>query len=427
MSRPGLAPGEWGNQKATRQSSTGRYRASAYLGLHDGTTERIQATAKTRGEALGRLQTKGEELLAQSASSAMGAGVPLGPWVKRCLDAAAAEGSITPGTQRAYRTAYFNLVPDAAPLWLTKDGRLDRRTKDRSHIRRIDHLTIGALTSADLRCWLASLEGVRTLDLAATVVRQALENAVAEELIAASPMGAVDAWLKGERKRRIRAAGGLTGAVALTEEMDALVLDALAAWQERPQVKAKGIGTRLTDVWLVMMETGLRIGEVLALRWQDLDLERAAAFICGTVVEDGGLHRQAHTKGHLAQWVGMGPGAVEVLRRLKAARVADPARPVFTISTGGWVAPSTYRNSLRRALDAAGVKVKLAALDDRVGSISPHSARRTVGTRLVNAPGGGVELARAQLRHSSSRITEAHYVDRARATVVAPELLGRTR
>jgi AbrB family looped-hinge helix DNA binding protein len=88
---------------------------------------------------------------------------------------------------------------------------------------------------------------------------------------------------------------------ALTLQEVSKVREAVRAWQEpavwRPGPRHSGI---LADVVDVLLVTGGRIGEVLALRWCDLDLETDPATVtfAGTIVyvHGRGHVRQARTK-----------------------------------------------------------------------------------------------------------------------------------
>jgi integrase len=75
--------------------------------------------------------------------------------------------------------------------------------------------------------------------------------------------------------------------IALTSDHLEAVHAAIRQWQQpipgRPGPRHTG---DLADVVDLMLATGARIGEVIALRWQDLDLvaDRPTLTICGTIV-----------------------------------------------------------------------------------------------------------------------------------------------
>jgi integrase len=60
---------------------------------------------------------------------------------------------------------------------------------------------------------------------------------------------------------------------------------AIARWRHRHTTGPRRTNN-LADIVELLIATGARIGEVLALRWQDIDLDddRPTATICGTIV-----------------------------------------------------------------------------------------------------------------------------------------------
>ena len=159
----------------------------------------------------------------------------------------------------------------------------------------------------------------------------------------------------------------------------------------------------------LLAATGARPGEVLAIRWQDVDLlaDPPTVTVNGTVVDAGrvtgkGLHRQDARKGgapaHTVSLPGFG---VRVLTGLYA--VTGPDGPVLANRDGGLVALTNVRSSLREAL----------ADHEHLRWVTPHSFRRTVAT--VVRDGLGVEAAQRQLSHAQLATTEGHYVQRVTA------------
>ncbi len=89
--------------------------------------------------------------------------------------------------------------------------------------------------------------------------------------------------------------------VALTDQNFQTVRAAIRQWQQpvpgKPGPRHTG---DLADIVDLMLATGARIGEILALRWEDLNLaaERPTLTICGTLVfvKGKGFFRQPWTK-----------------------------------------------------------------------------------------------------------------------------------
>ena len=135
----------------------------------------------------------------------------------------------------------------------------------------------------------------------------------------------------------------------------------------------------------LLAATGARPGEVLAIRWADVDLlgSPPTVTVNGTVVDAGRvagkpLHRQEGRKGGAPpHTVSLPAFGVQVLADLYAA--TGPDGPVLTNRDGGLVALTNIRSSLREAL----------ANYEHLHWVTPHSFRRTVAT--VVRDGLGVE------------------------------------
>lgn len=161
-------------------------------------------------------------------------------------------------------------------------------------------------------------------------------------------------------------------------------------------------GRHLPEILAVLAGTGCRFGEVLALRWQDVDLAKGTATLCGTVVRPGrgAPVRQDHRKGGAPELVVALPRFV--LDALRSLPRGVGAAPVFPNRGGGWLNEHNVRDWLRCALSAAG--------DGKFSWVTPHTFRRTVAT--VVRYEHGVDGAQLQLGHASNAVTQRHYVER---------------
>ncbi len=149
---------------------------------------------------------------------------------------------------------------------------------------------------------------------------------------------------------------------------------------------------------LVMIETGLREGELLELRRQDVMLDAARPFIrVGRSVRTraGGRRDVKSTKGRRPRSVPLTRGLAEALQQHLAARRKDAL--VFPDENGGHL--SQWR--VYRMIVAAG---KAAGLDKHV---HPHMLRHTFASHAAMT---GVPLAVVQrwLGHSSVQTTEIY-------------------
>ncbi|WP_353107765.1 tyrosine-type recombinase/integrase [Gordonia sp. (in: high G+C Gram-positive bacteria)] len=208
----------------------------------------------------------------------------------------------------------------------------------------------------------------------------------------------------------------------------ALTLDELKAYREAirtwcasaPESKTGRKGGRprttdLLDIVDIQLATGARIGEVLALRWSDVDLEaeKPTAHICGTLVrlpgktaDGGGLVRQEHRKAKDTFTVFLPRFAVSTLMRIKMSAQSNAYDVIFPSSTGTLRSPENLRTQLR------------AARGETFSWVKPHTFRKTVATVVERE--ASLEAASKQLGHTSgTAVTAKHYVAR---STVAPDL-----
>jgi integrase len=185
----------------------------------------------------------------------------------------------------------------------------------------------------------------------------------------------------------------------------------VAAWQAAPAETGRPRTPDLVDVLDVLAGTGLRIGELCALRWVDVDLEgeRPTLTVAGTVtqVKGQGLIRQPMPKTDAGHRTVMLPRFVVavLLRRSVAVPEGDDSGLVFPSSALTLRSPHNLRRQLR---DARGEAFEW---------VTPHTLRRSTATAIDRAK--GTAAAAAQLGHASPSVTGFHYVERA---AVAPDL-----
>lgn len=152
-----------------------------------------------------------------------------------------------------------------------------------------------------------------------------------------------------------------------------------AAWDEGPD--------RGTLVWLVMV-TGFRRAELLALRWSDVDLDGGTLYVRRNHVRVTGRSVEKDTKTHRARRLAVDETTVEILRehllryeqRCRELGV-EPKQASYLFS---------YSPTNDRACDPSGVSHRYSRMCVRLGIDSHlHALRHYSATELL---GAGVDL-----------------------------------
>lgn len=182
----------------------------------------------------------------------------------------------------------------------------------------------------------------------------------------------------------------------------------------------------LPDIVDLLIATGMRIGEVLALRWSDIELTAPAErrkdetwfpwlMVNGQITSKG--KRVNYGKTHAAiRPIALPDWAASLLRRRKLEQPPNDIDAVFASRNGTWHFPGNVQSRLWhiRQLDEYA---DLDALHD----VSPHSFRRTVATEIDEVY--DADAAKDQLGHTSKTVTERHYINR---RLVVPDYRAAT-
>jgi integrase len=160
------------------------------------------------------------------------------------------------------------------------------------------------------------------------------------------------------------------------------------------------------DLVRVAAYTGLRRGELVALRWSDIDIPRRKVIVRRAVSAD---EETPSTKSRRAREVPIPDQAATALRRLVNRADFTTANDfVFVNRLGRRLDASALRRRVERARDAAGLH-----------KLRFHDLRHTYGSLLV---AGGVDLAAVKSAMGHSRITTTERYLHARS---ASELADR--
>lgn len=196
---------------------------------------------------------------------------------------------------------------------------------------------------------------------------------------------------------------------APTMEAIEAMRSAFAASDERPRVTGG-----LRDFADLLVATGARTNEVLALHWDDVDLDAGTVTIRATLALDlrGHVVRQEHTKtdaGHRRLLLPSGVVAMLLERRTRAV-----SEWLFPARGGGMRSSGNLRRTWRDALEGTPF----------IGT-TPRSYRKAVATAIAREL--GAEAAAQQLGHTSDATTRAHYIERLAHGPDARAVLERLR
>jgi integrase len=182
-------------------------------------------------------------------------------------------------------------------------------------------------------------------------------------------------------------------------------------------------GDRLAALWLLASRTGLRRGEVLALRWSALDWETGTLTVARS--RAAGQHRAGGTKTLAGlRTIELSVAVRTALRAHRAAQAAERLRAGGTYADNElvfatrWGTPLSPRNLLRRFK-------QLAARAGLPATVHLHDLRHTAISHQL-AAGVALPEVSAAAGHATPAVTTAvyaHWVRRAGAT--AAERLER--
>ncbi len=162
---------------------------------------------------------------------------------------------------------------------------------------------------------------------------------------------------------------------------------------EQVEAIAFAAGGELGALIIVAAMTGLRRGELVALRWRDVRFEQPALHV-ERAVSDGQIRRPKSGK---ARIVPLADRPLGVLRELSArAYWTDPNDLVFARADGGMRHPDAVSQAYICARDAAGAP-----------ALRFHDLRHTFGTLLARAGVTGFDI-QAWMGHSSYTTTQRY-------------------
>ncbi len=352
--RPKLPIGSHGTIRVFRTGDS--WQARCNYRDTDGETRQVSASALTQGKARLRLQEKLK----------------------------------TRGRVGGEDITRHTTIAQLALLWLrtlsqstaTADQYQDKL--DKHIVPALGDLAIHEATTGRLEAFLRALQAKTptTARMTRTVLSLMFGMAVRHDAITVNPVGEV--LLVAQEKKKVTALS--------VDEVQALRADIEKWAKERPG------RDQVRDSVDVFLATGLRPGELLALRFSDIDFKANTIEVTGTVKRDSvkGLHRQEYPKSESGERILTLPYfGTKVLRRRRLSAKSDL---VFASRAGSIMEPSNFRRQWR---DARG---------EKWAHVQARSFRKAVAT-LIERESGSV-AASLQLGHSSDAVTKKHYIAR---------------
>lgn len=242
------------------------------------------------------------------------------------------------------------------------------------------NVAVSYVKSTAIRRWVSSMAddgvGAPTIENAFSLLRQVLGAAVEDHRIPRNPCDGVRL-----PKRKHADRGYLSHAQVA----------ALAAALERQP-----------EVVRLLAYTGLRWGEMAALRVCDFDVLRRRINVSHSVTESGGLVWRT-PKTWERRSVPFPAELTDELAALMVGKARDAL--VFTDMRGG-----VLRNSNWRARVFAPAVAKCQAADHAFPTITPHDLRHTAASLAVSA-GANVKAVQRMLGHAKASMTLDVYAD----------------
>lgn len=283
----------------------------------------------------------------------------------------------------------------------------------------IGNKVVGDVTSADIKAvlnhWMNEGYAYTTVKKVYNILTDYFRYLTQQELIPKNPMAAAPMIKKANFMATQGKENKPTFETVTTfspSEIERFKAETMRTW---------GNGERIYQqaaAYTLMLNTGLRTGEVLGLLNSDIDLEHKVIHLQRGVKE---ITRREGTEATSGREVKVGKlktasskrdvplnqAAINAIEDLRAERYFGENTPLIPDEDGDYTRPVNFRKRYYRILEAAGIEQK-----------GLHSLRHTFATTLVNGvkqPDGTIKsLSPRQvadlLGHSTSEITERYYV-----------------
>jgi integrase len=172
----------------------------------------------------------------------------------------------------------------------------------------------------------------------------------------------------------------------------------------------------LVDPMTLLIATGLRRSELLALRWIDFEEATGTMTVAGKVVRAAGegLQRIDDTKSDAGRrTLPLPQFAIDVLQKRRTHPYLRQLPVIFPSTAGTLRDPNNFGKQWRRVRDQLGVP-----------GVTTHSFRKTVAT-LIDEGGLSARIGADHLGHAKVSMTQDRYMSRGRVHTEVAALLER--
>lgn len=255
-------------------------------------------------------------------------------------------------------------------------------------IARIGHLMLHEVDARAVQSFVTNMNesglSPRSIEYAHRVLHIALEDAIRQHLLVRNPCDHTKLPKKIKRAPTV-----------LTMKQVGTLL-------------AKTADDSLQALWMLLLTSGLRPQEALALKWSDLDIEGKWLSVQRNLVDNGhGVFSLADVpKADSYRRIGLPESTVALLQKHKVRQNAevllggpdyDRADLIFANSVGHYTDPNLVRRRWKAALKAAGLP-----------SVRLYDTRHTHLTALL-ANGADLAWVAARAGHKDIKMTQQHY------------------
>ena len=320
------------------------------------------------------------------------------------------------------------LLKDSIQNWLEnyKFPSVEQTTYDRSECIAKNQIypnlgkkTVGDITASDVRnllneCMNKGL-AYSTVKKVYVLLNEYFRTMYLEEMIPKNPMENVEMI----KKANFMSAQGKEN-LPECETVTVFTDDEIERFKKEAYSKcANGVRKhKQASAYILILNTGMRAGEALALRNCDIDLEKRQIHIQKSVKEIYNRDGVKATGGKSAKvgktktatskrTIPLNDAAIEAIKELQKEYYFGENTPLICDENGYYTKPVNFRKRFYCILRDSGIEIK-----------GIHSLRHTFATRLVNGikqPDGSIKSLTPKqvsdlLGHATSQITEMYYV-----------------